>query len=55
MEDGCKFGRVTSGRGDYIVYMHCWSAGDEHEQPLSAAILAVDGDELRWWWISPHG
>jgi hypothetical protein len=50
-EDGCKFGRKTYGSGDYIIYMHCWNAGEEHKQPLSAAILELNGSQLRWWWI----
>lgn len=56
VEDGCKFGRITTRTHgeDYIVYMRCWSAGDEHRQPLSAAIFAIDDGKLKMWSISPR-
>jgi hypothetical protein len=55
LEDGCKFGRIMRWGGTYIVYMHCWEAGEERKQPLSTAILVIDDNgKLEISQISPR-
>jgi hypothetical protein len=55
MEDQCKFVRITRG---LIVYMRCWSAGDDQgpvpdKHPISASIFEIDDGKLKLWDISP--
>jgi hypothetical protein len=51
VEDSCKFNRITK---DYVVYMRCWSAGDDQgpapdKHPVSASIFGIVEGKLKVW------